>query len=137
MMFDKDSLILFALLKGKNKQYNSIDDFPDAGNKGIIYIDMSNKSIYVWNEEINQYISVGGNLENYYTKTEINDLLLSVWYVQDEECIYIKSGIGESSHNNYKCYELVTGEEWNTMKENNTLKNDVLYVLLDDDKIIY
>ena len=134
-MFDKDSLILFALLKSKNKQYNSIDDFADERHNGIIYIDMSNKSIYVWNEENNQYISVGSKLESDYNKDELNKLLLSIWYVQSEECIYIKSGIGETSQ--YKCYKLVTSEEWNTMKENNTLENDVLYVLLDDDEIMY
>lgn len=136
-MFDKDSLILYALLKGKNKQYNSIDDFPEQGNTGSMYIDMSSRTIYVWNPEINQYISVGGNLENYYTKTELDNLLMSIWYVQDEECIYIKSGIGENSHYNYKCYKLVTSDEWNTMKENNTLDNEVLYILIDDNQEMY
>lgn len=134
-MFDDSNLILYALLKGKVKQFVSKKDFPEQGSSGKIYIDMSKRIIYVWDKVTNNYIDVGRDLSNYYTKKEINEMLIAIWYEKDEECIYVRKGVNGTK--NYSCYSLVTMEEWNSLKENNQLENNRLYILLDDKESIY
>lgn len=134
-MFDDSNLILYALLKGKIKQFVSKKDFPEQGSSGKIYIDMSTRIIYVWDKVTNNYIDVGGDLSNYYNKTEINEMLIAIWYEKNEECIYIRKGVQGTKK--YSCYSLVTLEEWNTLKENNQLEDTRLYVLVDDNENNY
>lgn len=134
-MFDDSNLILYALLKGKIKQFVSKKDFPEQGSSGKIYIDMSTRIIYVWDKLTNNYIDVGGDLSNYYNKTEINEMLIAIWYEKNEECIYIRKGVQGAKK--YSCYSLVTLEEWNTLKENNQLEDTRLYVLVDDNENNY
>lgn len=134
-MFDDSNLILYALLKGKIKQFVSRKDFPEQGSSGKLYIDMSTRTIYVWDKTVNNFVNIGGDLTNYYTKEEINGMLIAIWYEQSEECIYVRNGIQDIKE--YTCYSLVTADEWNTLKENNQLEENRLYILLDDEESVY
>lgn len=71
------NLILYALLKCKCVlyEYTSKNEFPTTGNSFNLYVDISNKNIYVWDESQNQYIKVSnGDLSDYYSKDEIQVL---------------------------------------------------------------
>lgn len=77
----------------------------------------------------------------YYTKEEILKLLANIWYVQSEECIYIRTngtgssgGGGSSDTTHYKCYKTITHDEWQLLVDSNSVDEEVLYVLIDDDE---
>lgn len=53
-------------------EYDTFDDMPETGEKGLIYVDLSTNNTYRWSGT--EYIKLT-DLSSYYTKTETNNLI--------------------------------------------------------------